>query len=71
MRATTSPANATTAAVGTAYSSAAEMSMRIKGNRLKLLLAAILPWKRDIRITVSAAAIFIGAPPRKNDYQRP
>jgi hypothetical protein len=53
-----------TAGVGTAHISAAEIKVPIKSNRLKLLWASICPWKRDIQISVKAAGIFIAAPPQ-------
>jgi hypothetical protein len=51
--------------LGTAYVSAAQMSVSTKGNRFKLFLVSILPWKKELRITVPAAAIFINPPPPK------
>lgn len=65
------PAHGSPAATGIAYSSAAETCVQIKGIRLKLLWAAICPWKRDIRIHTPAAAIFICAPPQENDQTEP
>jgi hypothetical protein len=34
----------------------------LKGTRLKLLLELLLPWKREIRLSIPKAAIFIDAP---------
>lgn len=49
---------------GTMHLSAALVVLNVAGNRLKLIWAAICPWKRDIRITISSAAIFINPPPK-------
>jgi hypothetical protein len=51
--------------MGIAYVSEALMTVNIKGNRFKLFLASILPWKTELRISVPAAAIFINPPPTK------
>jgi len=60
------PRTCSGAGVRTAHVAAAEIQLPIKGNRLKLLWATVCPWKREIRISVHAAGIFIAAPPQQN-----
>ena len=60
------PRTCSAAGVGTAHVSAAEIQLPIKGSRLKLLWASVCPWKREIRISIHAAGIFIAAPPQQN-----
>ena len=63
------PAQCSAAGVGTAHVSAAEVTVPIKSNRLKLLWASVCPWKREIRISVHAAGIFIAAPMKRTEEQ--
>ena len=51
----------------TAYNAPATVIAPLKGNRLKFLLS-LLPWKKEIRMNVSTAAIFISKPQDPNAY---